>query len=195
MAWRPNNRVMNPILNIQDNFLCDFNNTRERVLAGVFDDVVSPVDAITYPAINKDLPQDVAHEMASGIAFFLGRQPEIRTIFSRAMHAGMHAPNKIHSDVIMGAYAAHIYLSTEWPDGAGTSFWSHKRFGMRHSPELDTTQIDSNDVSQWERYMLVQAKANRFLMHRGDAWHLAEPIGGWGDRPDNSRVVITAFFD
>lgn len=186
---------MTPILTVQDHFFRDIEATRARILDGEFVDIANPFDGAVYPAIRSDIPAEVAHEMASGIEFFMGRPPVIKAIFSRATYEGLVAENKIHSDVVMGTYAAHAYLSREWPAGAGTSFWTNKTAGMLHKPSLDVSTIRTNHIEDWDRYLLVQAAFNRMVIHRGDAWHLAEPIGGWGKTPEDGRLVLTAFFD
>lgn len=113
-----------------------------------------------------------------GVSVLIGRAPTIKTIFARATYAGLVAENKIHSDLVMGQFAAHVYLSREWPAWAGTSFWSNKRVGMQHTADIDPALIRANHMEDWDRYLSVQAAFNRMLIHRGDAWHLAEPVGG-----------------
>ena len=119
----------------------------------------------------------------------------MHTIFARATYAGLAAENKIHSDLVMGSFAAHVYLSLDWPAGSGTSFWTNKLLGMRHTAGMDPATIRSNSVEDWDRYLSAQAVFNRMLIHRGDAWHLAEPVGGWGSTPEDGRLVVTCFFD
>lgn len=186
---------MNPVISIQDRAFRHVDAVRADVLAGKFADITSPLDGVVYPAIQKELPPEALVEFADGIAFLMGRRPTVKAAFARATYAGLVATNKIHSDLIMGTYAAHVYLSHEWPDGAGTSFWSNKHVGMRHRPEIDPEIIRPNEPADWERYLSVQAKYNRILIHRGDAWHLAEPVGGWGKTPEDGRLVLTCFFD
>ena len=189
---------MQPLIGIFDDFLADPDRAIESVLAGSYEDYLSPADGVTYPAINRNLPQAVGLEVMQKLAYLMRRDLrdlDVRTIFSRAMFQGMAAPNKVHSDVIMGKYAAHLYLSKEWPDGAGTSFWRHREQGAIHHDRTKLDQMDCNDLTQWERVVTVQGKRNRMVVHHADHWHLAEPVGGWGESPGDARVVITCFFN
>ena len=186
---------MTPIIAVRDGFFRDPVAARAAVLAGNFADIANPADGVVYPAINHELPTSVVAEVLAGIEFLTGRAPELRSIFARATYAGLVAENKIHSDLVMGSFAAHVYLSPGWPAGAGTSFWANKRVGMVHKASMDPTVIRTNHIEDWDRYLSVQAAFNRMLIHRGDAWHLAEPVGGWGSTPEDGRLVITAFFD
>lgn len=186
---------MNPLISVRNDFFHDPYAVRAAVLAGNFADITNPADGVVYPAINHELPTGVVAEVLAGIGFLTGCAPELRTIFARATYAGLVAENKIHSDLVMGQYAAHVYLSREWPVGAGTSFWVNRRLGMRHTADMDPAVIRSNHTEDWDRYLSVQAAFNRMLIHRGDAWHLAEPVGGWGSTPEDGRLVVTAFFD
>ena len=189
---------MQPIIGIFDDFLLKPDESIASVLAGPYEDYHSPVDGVVYPAINKEVPDDLGLEMIQKLAFLMRRELrdlDVVTLFSRAMFHGMSAPNKIHSDVIMGRYAAHLYLSKDWPEGAGTSFWRHREQGATHTDRTKLELMDHNDLSQWERVVTVQGKRNRLLIHHADHWHLAEPIGGWGGSPGDARVVITCFFN
>lgn len=185
---------MNPIIDIRDNFFRDIGAVRDGVLSMPFGDVVNQQDGLVYPGISAPPPAAVV-ELRNGVEFLLGRDIEPRTVFCRATYGGMVASNKIHSDLIMGTYAAHVYLSPEWPTGAGTSFFANKKLGMRHRSDVPPERVRPNHPEDWERYCSVQAKLNRLLVHRGDAWHLAEPVGGWGSSPADGRLVITMFFD
>ena len=185
---------MNPIIDIRDGVFRDIDAARDSVLAQQFGDITNPLDGVVYPGICP-VPDPVAHEMMGAIEFLMGRDIVLRTAFCRATYGSMVATNKIHSDLIMGTYAAHVYLSPEWPDGAGTSFFANKALGMRHRPGVPPESVRPNHPEDWEKYCSVQAKLNRLLIHRGDAWHLAEPVGGWGSSPADGRLVITMFFE
>lgn len=187
---------MNPILTIRPNFFRDFAATRQAVLQGDFKDITSPIDGVLYPAINLDIPQHVRMELLHGLQVLLQREVRIEHLFARAMFEGMVASNKIHSDLVMGTrFASQVYLSEHWPQGSGTSFWEHERHGMMHRVGVSVDDVDTNDASQFTRVVSVQAQPNLLLAHRGDYWHLAEPIGGWGTEPSNARLVLTCFFN
>jgi hypothetical protein len=54
---------------------------------------------------------------------------------------------------------------------------------------------DYNNPKKWIKDWQCQAKSNRLLIHDSLYWHCAEPVGGWGESPNNGRVVITCFFN
>lgn len=187
---------MNPITAVCPNFFRDFHAVRNAILAGTFKDEHNPMDGTVYPAINKDICPHVAAELTQGLEFLLGRKVHVEHLFARAMFDGMLAANKIHSDLVMGTrYASQVYLSEHWPHASGTSFWQHKKHGMLHAVQSPAPDIDCNDLQQFQRVVTVQAQPNLLLAHRGDVWHLAEPIGGWGTQPSNARLVLTCFFN
>jgi len=188
---------MNPIVSVNDDFFHNPAAVRQAVLAGQFADVINQADGVVYPGISIP-PPAVRDEFVSGVAFLMLSMGAGRlvpgAVFCRATYANMVASNKIHSDVVMGTHAAHVYLSEDWPDGAGTTFFSHRDAGMRHTQFIDASAIRPNEPADWVKYCSVQAAFNRLLIHRGDAWHLAEPVGGWGTSPADGRLVITMFF-
>lgn len=186
---------MLPILTIEDGFFQDPVAVRESLLAGDFGKIVSPIDAVTYTGINLDVPQEIVDEFVHGIWERFGGKIVVRSIFARIMRGGEKAPNKVHSDKIMGDYSAHAYLSLDWPDGAGTSFWTHDLEGAIHTDSTDLSNIDTSNLDRWSRYLLVQAKFNRIVIHNAKYWHCAEPVDGWGDEPSNARLVLTCFFE
>lgn len=187
---------MNPITAIRPDFFSDFHAVRTAILAGTFVDMTNPMDGVVYPAINAQPPERVRDELVHGLQFLLGRKIIVGHLFARAMYQGMVATNKVHSDAVMGTtYASQVYLSERWPQGAGTSFWKHKKHGMLHTARTPVQEVDCNDLQQFTRVVTVQAEPNLLLAHRGDVWHLAEPIGGWGTQPSNARLVLTCFFN
>lgn len=188
---------MNPIISIYDDFFSNPAAVRSAVLAGEFADITNQADGVVYPGISVP-PRAVQEELISGVTFIMLSLNAGRvvpgSIFCRATYANMVARNKIHSDVVMGTHAAHVYLSKEWPDGAGTTFFTNKTQGMRHTQDTDVDAVRPNEPADWAKYCSVQAAYNRLLIHRGDAWHLAEPVGGWGTSPADGRLVATMFF-
>lgn len=184
-----------PIVAVLDDAAEDPDSIRANVLSGEFSDYRSEWDGAVYPAINADLDPAASVAMVDLIAEVLDRPIDPKAVFSRAMFGKTMAPNKIHSDAIMGGFAAHLYLSPSNPDGTGTSFWRHKKHGPVHLPHMPVEDFDCSDLGQWVRYASVTAEYNRLMIHCGRHWHLAEPIRGFGDSPESGRLVVTCFFD
>jgi len=189
---------MRPVLAVFDGFFRDPEQVRRDILAGPFADVCNPVDGVSYPDINIEVPPYVSEYVVTRLEEIFSAKVNPKVIFARLTRAtGRKAPHAVHSDRIMGQYSAHVYISREWPEGAGTSFWTHVTEGSRHDENTDIDLIakDYNDLSQWEKTINCQGLFNRVLIHDACFWHCAEPIGGWGDSPENGRVVLTCFFD
>jgi hypothetical protein len=189
---------MKPIIATFDNFFKQAELAHEQIVNGVFSDFVSPWDGVTYPGINQNLPAWVQDYVLRRLEGITGEIVLPQAMFARvtSLQTGI-APHKVHSDKIMGEYSAHVYLSREWPAGAGTSFWNHVTEGVIHTDETNVplVQADMNDESKWVRSLTCQGLFNRILIHDARYWHCAEPVGGWGDSPQNGRVVLTCFFN
>lgn len=182
---------------VVDDFLFYPRAVRGEILEQPFADYVSEWDGVTYPGICQTVPAWIQQSIMGILQQLMGAPLQLVTCFARATYPNVAAaPNKIHSDRIMGQYAAHIYLSQVWPPGAGTSFWRHPTEGEYHTERTDTMRVsaDANNPEAWSRYMLVQGKFNRLVIHDADLWHCAEPIGGWGEEPSSARLVLTTFF-
>lgn len=188
---------MRPSIAIFDDFLECPLVAREEILAGKFEDYQSPWDSVVYPDINKNLPDWVKEYVGRRLAQITGGTVEVHAMFARATTSKTPAaPHKIHSDKIMGQYSAHIYLSRDWPEGAGTSFWDHVTEGPKHTDEtnVDVVVADANNASLWVPVFTAQGKFNRVILHDACYWHCAEPVGGWGDGLEDGRLVLTCFF-
>lgn len=189
---------MSPIITIRDDFFPDPDKAWGQVVSGQFKDIVSPVDGIIYPAINTDLPKEIVEYFTGGVSGIMGARAIPNHIFARATTKNTpSAPNKIHSDKIMGDFSAHVYISKKWPEGSGTSFWSHKTEGSRHEEKtnVDIINADMNRIEPWTKILTCHAKFNRLLIHDAKSWHCAEPVGGFGETEEDGRVVLTMFFN
>lgn len=189
---------MKPVVASFDSFFPDITPIREALLKAGFSTVVSPVDGITYPGICLDIPKPISSFFVSRLSQILGGEVTCRTMFARvtSKETGV-APHQIHSDVIMGMAAAHVYISPVWPEGSGTSFWRHKIYGERHLDDADAAIVmrDSKDRDKWLPTLSCQGRENRLLIHDAQLWHCAEPVGGWGEGIEDGRIVLTCFFD
>ena len=103
-----------------------------------------------------------------------------------------------------------LYLSRPEDCVGGTDFFRHKRTGLDRFPltaeELKahgfaTTadahsaliERDGTDDSAWDLTMTVPMRFNRLLLLRPWLFHTAGP--GFGDRPENARLVYLMFFN
>lgn len=185
----------NPIIHIQDDFFEDGKQTRNLILSTTFQDVTSPVDLVTYPDINLSIPDSVKEEFLSKLSEIMCSKIQPNFLFARAMIHDRPVPHKVHSDFNMGDYSAHVYLSLDWPEHSGTSFYKHDSEGYEGMLCTDWSKINHNSLSCWSKYAHVEAKFNRVLVHDSKHWHMAEPHNAWGDSPENGRLVLTCFFN
>lgn len=165
-----------------------------------FNDVVSPDDGVKYPGICPDVSDRTQAEANFNFQTIFQRPIHIRRVFYRLSLPGMDAPHQAHTDLIMGAYTALIYLTPDEfiPKGSGTSILEHEN-GMRVTPrnpeEEAIWRADTNTPERWKTVGFCPMKYNRLFLINSDLFHRAEPIGGFGKSKDDGRVVFTAFFD
>lgn len=188
---------MRPTICILDDAFIDISAAREEIVSGYFQDYLSPWDGVTYPGINTTIPTWIRSRLLRHLQDITDDTVEIKALFARVTTEGLNAPHKVHSDKIMGHYSAHLYLSTDWPLGSGTSFWQHVTEGAFHTDATDVARVakDANDLTQWQIKFLASGRFNRLVVHDARLWHCAEPIGGWGSDAEDGRVVMTCFFN
>ena len=180
---------------IIDGFLDTFDELIGSLKSAEFNDLVNPVDGVTYPHISEDIPDNVRDEILSRIEDVLSRSIDNYLMFMRRSPAGVNAPHAAHSDASMGDYSLMLYLN-EHP-GSGTSMVVHKKTGIAYNPELaefvDIIVRDQNIDDEWEVTDMIEMKKNRAFIFRSDALHRAEPVGGVGEEKE-ARTVLTCFF-
>jgi hypothetical protein len=115
---------------------------------------------------------------------------------------------KVHVDE--SHWSGILYLSRPEDCRGGTEFFRHRATGLDRFPftrqELDahgfsTTaeahaaliERDGTDESAWDLLMSVPMRFNRLLLLRPWLFHTAGP--GFGNRPDNARLVYLMFFN
>jgi hypothetical protein len=103
-----------------------------------------------------------------------------------------------------------LYLSEDETCKGGTDFYRHRRTGLDCVPadqaELfksgyksrealieDVINKDTAIATRWERIMRVPMKFNRLILFNPWQFHNAAP--GFGDRPENGRLVSLMFFN
>ncbi|RMF66429.1 MAG: hypothetical protein D6740_13060 [Alphaproteobacteria bacterium] len=121
--------------------------------------------------------------------------------------AGDEGLGDVHIDECF--WSGILYLSRPEDCRGGTVFFRHKASGMDHAPlsrdELARFGVksfedfwdrvlvpQSKDRSAWEEIMTVPMRYNRLVLFRPWFFHTAGP--GFGDRPENGRLVFLMFF-
>jgi len=127
---------------------------------------------------------------------------------SRITFASDKGRGKVHVDE--SHWSGILYLSRPDDCRGGTEFFRHRATGLDRFPftrkELDahgfaTTaeahaaliERDGTDESAWELQTSVPMRFNRLLLLRPWLFHTAGP--GFGDRPENGRLVYLMFFN
>jgi hypothetical protein len=103
-------------------------------------------------------------------------------------------PNQtIHSDLGWGTHACVLYLS----DGdSGTAFWRHLATGSTeyHPDDYLSIIADVENPEAWEMRMMVSQRFNRGIIYESALFHSRFPFEGFGDSPENGRLIAVAFF-
>ncbi|HEY7006507.1 MAG TPA: DUF6445 family protein [Sphingomicrobium sp.] len=114
---------------------------------------------------------------------------------------------KVHID--NSHWSGILYLSRDEDSIGGTEFFRHIRTNSDRAPvykeelagrgyesfeqmHADIIENDSNDDSKWELTTRVPMRFNRLVLLRPWLWHTAGP--GFGDTPENGRLVFLMFF-
>lgn len=182
---------------IIDNFTPDFAELQKFARTAEFTDVVNDFDGVTYPLICSNIPDHFKLGVLSLIAkhFALPISP---TMFLRRSPKGVPCPHQVHSDASMGRYSLMLYLNAEDDCEGGTSFLSHRATGIGYNPQLPEAATivtaDQNNSQAWDVRDRVNMHPNRAVIFDAARLHRAEPVGGFGDTPENTRVVLTCFF-
>ncbi len=191
-----------PVL-IRDNVLPPklFERWRQFYPHYTYEDVVNPVDGVTYPGICTYVPKWVDAFIRVSIVNLLD-QP-IRKINAQFLRLTTEdtppAPHGAHNDAAHAKYSAFFYLNPA-PAGvrAGTSLLTHTATRMTHAPrsveEWEAWDRDTNDYDAWEIDELIEWRENRLAIYEADRMHRAEPPEGWGKDASDGRLVLITFF-
>lgn len=182
---------------VVDDFLSEFEELQNYAKTAKFADVVNEFDGVSYPLICADIPSHLRLSIFGAIAKHFA-PPESPTIFMRRSPAGIHCPHQVHSDARMGTHSLMLYLNSEEDCEGGTSFLSHIATGIGYAPEnpqvIPIIEADQNNRDAWAVREMVDMLPNRAVIFDAERMHRAEPVGGFGDTPENTRVVLTCFF-
>jgi len=115
---------------------------------------------------------------------------------------------KVHVDE--SHWSGILYLSRPEDCRGGTEFFRHKATGLDQFPftgeqlrehgfadhadaHRQLIERDGTDDSAWESLMMLPMKFNRLVLLRPFLFHTAGP--GFGDTPENGRLVYLMFFN
>lgn len=183
-----------------DNFLNNPDQLREHCLGLSFEGVHNPEDDIFYKDVDLNVPDKFRIEIVRKIEFLLGDQITKAIQFLRLRPKdSAYAPHEVHSDKIMGHYTALIYLNPNEQCEGGTAFVEHTSGNLSGHPETEEQialwEKDNSELDKWNLVGFVPMVYNRLVIFRSDLLHYAEPIGGFGNTKNNSRLVFTMFFN
>lgn len=187
-----------------DDFAPDIEAVRDAVINGEFSTQTGP-DGGIYTGISQyQVPQ--WHER---IAEVLGC-PIIPQISAFRLNLKGELPHSwVHSDDICASYASVLYLNTPAQCYGGTAFWRHKTLGIDHlpspaalaemgvevSPFYQAMTRDWKDLSLWEQIGVVPMQFNRFITYPTCAFHSRFPFEGFGEGPQDGRLIWVCFYD
>lgn len=173
-----------------NNFLSGYEAFREYCDNLDYSGVENPADGVFYPGVSLEIPENIQQEVKSRIERAMDKEVSINAIFLRLSTKGMFAPHQAHHDGIMGQYSLMLYLNRPEHCMGGTSFVRHIS-----GDDLARWEIDHSDPTKWEITDLCVMEPNKACIFNAELMHRAEPIGGFGDSPENGRLVLTAFFN
>lgn len=176
---------------IVDDFLDNFAKWREWLDTAKFGDVVSPVDAVTYPHVCADLPPALRGEIFYKIQTWCGLDSKLKHLFARMSPAGVQPPHFAHTDANMGAMSLMLYMNRPEHCDGGTVLLKHHNYGT--DVPYEVWLESANRPELWDETFRCTMISNRAFIFPAEQWHAAMPREGFGSTPANSRVVITAF--
>ena len=179
-----------------DRFLSDFESLKQYSRQCEYKDEVNPVDGVVYPLICKDIPQPIIDDLLLNLNIKALYNPSELICFLRMSPKNVSVPHKFHTDHSMGRHSLMLYLEDR--EDAGTGFGIHLPTGCYSAPtseeELKETIKDCNNDSKWKIYKQFKMRENRAVMFDSQLFHVALPIGGYGEAKEDSRIVFTCFF-
>jgi hypothetical protein len=196
-----------PAMIIIDDFLADPHEMRRQALALGYDPATKKGN---YPGLlsSRALPISGLDEAVSARAG-VRLQPAAGTThqYCRLTLRGDTGRSGVHIDPCF--YSGILYLSLPEHCRGGTEFFRHKPTGLERVPQNDlelartgypdvnklienVVNADTLKPARWERTMTVPMRFNRLILFSPWLFHNSAP--GFGDRPENGRLVDLMFF-
>ena len=174
-----------------DDFIEDFDSFRSHAITRNYKGEINPADGVFYPDISTDIPESIRDEIIEK----LGATEYLMFMRLTTKNTPV-APHQAHNDAIMASNTAILYIN---PGEGGTSILSHKDFDMMGGLVTEEQEriwaADTNNYNAWDIVRMFHAKPNRIVSYPSNWMHRAEPVGGFGDSPENGRLVLVVFYD
>jgi hypothetical protein len=190
-----------------DNFLADPEHARGEALRLGYDRAQKDGN---YPGVlsNRPLPIEGLDRIVSGVVGVpLKAAPGTVHGHCRLTLRAEKGLSGVHVDP--AAYSGVLYLSSPEHCRGGTDFFRHRRTGLDRVPEqpLDIARAGYADVNlliekvvnadtlkpaRWERSFTAPMRFNRLILF--SPWMFHNSSVGFGDRPENGRLVYLMFF-
>lgn len=180
---------------IKDDFYNDqhFDWEHATALSVNYRDVIS--QGVTFPGIYQD-EQDLVTLNEINKLIDIPLTYSIAPFFRRYLHSDAQ-PTFIHTDIQMADYTAVVFMNK---CSGGMAFWRHKETGAQAASPLSTKfnpiyDQDTNDVSKWHLFDVVECKPNRLVLFDASLFHSRWPQNSWTSDEDNVRLVKVAFLN
>lgn len=190
---------MTPVLTIVDNFLIRPDEMRELVLSQPFRDIEH------QGAVYKDVQPVEKYHVLPGLTDLFGREIKWYMGAWRRNSKGSQLHSLVHADNSCASMAAVLYLNPPEQCQGGTAFWKHKATGWESMPTeqqlkdagmtLEEIAADWHKEDAWEMTTLAGMRFNRLITYPTTMFHSRWPWEGFGDSPEDSRLIGAFFFD
>lgn len=143
--------------------------------------------------------------MLRGIAKAMGQPIYPNSMFFRITNLDTEGAY-VHSDREAGDYTAIVYLSKHAHGSSGTGFYRHLETGWTRMPSFEDlakepeffakfkTEMIEGKPEHWKLTTLIPGTYNRALIFEAPLFHSRVPKHGFGDSPENGRMVWVAHF-
>ena len=198
---------MLPSLVMIDDFLTDPLAVRRQALALEYDPAFKSGN---YPGLVSGAPLPIAgleERVSAAIGARVVPAPETLHGHCRLTLRNDRGLSGVHVDPAF--YSGILYLSLPEHCRGGTDFYRHRRTGLDRLPTtpeeiLGAGYADVNDLiaevvnrdtlkpSKWERSFTAPMRFNRLILF--SPWMFHNSGAGFGERPENGRLVHLMFF-
>lgn len=154
-------------------------------------------DGVTYPNIAR-LPESVVAEIYENLQTIVGPAFTPVLSFARYSFKDGNPPHWAHSDRNIAQFLALIYLNDDKEaEKFGTCTLKHRELRFESHPDTDLEKqvliSHANKRDEWDVTFECPARYNRCFILNADLVHAA--MGEYGSSRDNSRLVVSVFFN